>query len=908
MVDDIEQVLYIPSPLETSAVDAAFVPLPDSSNDSLAELAPMQTAPPKSFATSSDALLSTPQKEVKNDSIIGMDSTPPVRNATMETPARKTNTVPEDKPMSPEKAALAAMFDSIKMPPPVSPSKSPRKASGSSILTSPPKQAAGEAAPTAFLLFRQSSSPSTSPSKVDSTDSAASKHFSKDSPLRQPVVISSSSSPGTRLHTMSGETKNASTPLSPAPTTSSTTSRPPRMRPSMMASSSSPSARLSDLSMNLDTTGTQELLFNQDTSFLAAAANTAADITIDDSFDVSRARARIQSASATAASLSSAVTHRSSPAKLGGFRAKPRCSVVPEESGVTNFKPRSLGKVNGNALGLRGLGFGRVVKNAAGDDTIELNLTGSFIGSSSMIAGNLMDESVEASLLFGNNSFSISHSGLQKNEVDKMHKVVEKTNAGRRNSSDNDDDDNKDEDFQRDAQNVQKWAAEAARKAQLQRRAMAKTPVRTVGLARASVTSTVKGPTAATSTVTRPVSRMVPRPSLVTPTAGSRLLKPHASVVPAASKPIVDRAAGLTRSGSASAGLSSLSSPAHNAATSSSAAITQTSGDEAASEIKTPMRSRRKSTFTSSRPPVSGPARRRESLVATTAATLQTHPVPPLPSLGPTTPGRSRTAPAATAPVGTSPSMKTPTAAARTIPKPRSSLTGRTTSVLPTPRASTSAGTIGAIPRPCASLTSSSSAATPSTRTTLSSSSAATMKTPAPHTSTIRSASLATPTARAATSRTSSVDATPVSGMRKSASQPQGLDLDTGECETPTGSGVTPRARILVPHASMSRLSIGPAVGASRTSQLVTPRAAIQRPSARPDSLAERSANNALVTPSAASKVGGRPKVVMTAKSRPSVAARSTAAGGGFGFKPRTWAVYVGPTRSALLDGQDKEN
>lgn len=903
MVDDTEYIFHMSSPLDTSAAEAAAVPLPDSPNDSLVELAPMQAAPSSEVVSVSNTLPSTPQMAVIEGDVLKIETPSAVTGDVLQSPARKTHTMPESKPMSPEKAALAAMFDSIKMPPPVSPSKSPRKTSGSNILSSPSKQVAREAAPAAISLFRKSSSPSTSPSKVDSTDSAASRHDSKDSPLRRPVVISSSSSPGKRLHAADGETKNASTPLSPGPATSSSASRPPRMRPSMLASSSSPSARLSDLSLNLDTTGTQELFFNQDTSFLAAAANTAADVTIDDSFDVSRARARIQSASNSAAT-SSAITRRSSPAKLGAYRAKPRCSVVPEEGGMAEFKPRSPGKARGNALGLRGLGIGRVVKNAAGDDTIELNLTGSFIGNSSMIGGNLMDESGEASLLFGNNSFSITHSGLQNKVVDKMEKVEEKAKAGAggRNSSD------EDEDFERDAQGVQKWAAEAARKAQLERQIATKTPVRSVGVAGTPVTSAVTQPASGSSTITKPVSRIAPRPSLVTPTAGSRLLKPRACAVPSASKPAVDRAAGLVRSGSASAGLASLSSPAAKATTSTSAASTQASSEETGSELKTPMRSRRKSTFTSSRPPVSGPARRRESLAASAAATLQTHPIPPLPPLGPATPGRSRTASAPSAAAGISPNTKTPTAAARSIPKPRSSLTGRTAGVLPTPRTSTAAAGVGAIPRPRPSLASSTTtAATPSTRSTLSSSSVGASKTPGPRTSTIRSASLATPTARAATSRNSSVEATPVSGMRKSASQPHGLDLaEVGE--TPTSNGVTPRARTLVPRASMSRLSTGPAIGASRASQLVTPRMALQRPSARADTLLERSANSALVTPTAVSKVRSGPKVGLASTGRSSISARSTVAGGGFGFKPRTSAVYVGPTRSSMLDDDDKEN
>ncbi|GAC97199.1 hypothetical protein PHSY_004784 [Pseudozyma hubeiensis SY62] len=408
--------------------EAALVPLPDSPNESLVhhESAVTAFAAPASMST---------EQLIRHEAVEGQI---PALSSVLQSPQRKVSA--ETKPMSPEKAALAAMFDSIKMPPPVSPSKSPRKASGSSILSSPSKQLSHDIGPTPMTLFRKTSSPPTSPSKVGSSDSAASRPRTRDSPLRRPVIISSSSSPGKALRMAVGESKNASTPLSPP----SAQSRPARMRPSILASSSSPSAKLSDLTLNFDTTGTQELLFNQDASFLAAAGNAAADVTIDDSFDVSRARARIRSASAATAS-----TRRSSPAKIGGgYKAKPRCSMVPED-GVPEIKSISPGKRN-NTLGSRGLGVGRVVKNAAGDDTIELNLTGSFIANSSMIGGNLMDESGEASLLFGNNSFSISQSKSPKKET----RIQSEKKTAVRGGSDDDDDDDEEEDFERDAKNV----------------------------------------------------------------------------------------------------------------------------------------------------------------------------------------------------------------------------------------------------------------------------------------------------------------------------------------------------------------------------------------------------------------------------------------------------------------------
>ncbi|SPO21809.1 uncharacterized protein UTRI_01301_B [Ustilago trichophora] len=883
-MDDSEQVLLMPSMFGSSAVDAVDVPLPDSPDGSLMELpAPAEKAAigPSDASVLASIASATPEEAIK------LEEPTSSASAMLQSPARKAHTLPEAKPMSPEKAALAAMFDSIKMPPPTSPSKSPRKASSGSsnnnILSSPSKQVAREAAPTALSLFRKSSSsPTNSPSKVASSDSAASRHYSRDSPLRRPVVLSSSS-PGRGLLLSQGETKNASTPLSPAPASASVGSRPPRMRPSMLASSSSPSARLSDLSLTLDTTGTQELLFNQDASFLAAAANTAADVTIDDSFDLSRAKARI------ASNVASASTRRSSPAKFTGYKAKPRCSMVPEE-GVAEIKPSTPGR-RGNALGLRGLGVGRVVKNAAGDDTIELNLTGSFMGNSSMIGGNLMDESGEASLLFGNNSFSISGSHPPKKDSDKAQPDMEK-NTARRGSSDDDDEEEEEEDFERDAAKMQKWAAEAARKAQLGRQVVDKTLSRQIASARAA-TSTVTRPSAGSSTVTKPVSRLAPRPSLVTPTAGSRLLKPRTSAI-AAAKP----EPALSRSGSASAGLSSLAMPTSTPRASSSEAHPGTA--DPATELKTPMRSRRKSTFTSSRPPVSGPARRRESLAA--AAIVQAHPIPALPSLAPATPGRSRTT---SAPAAASP-MKTPTAATRTIPKPRASLTGRTNGVLPTSRASTSAiaasssGAIGSIPRPRASLTSSSTTGVPARPTV--SSSALSTRTPSARAPTVRSASIATPTPRAATSRTAStVDATPTGAMRKSASQPHKLDEGTGDVgETPTaGMG----RRTLVPRASMSRISVT-STGSARGSQLATPRVT---------SVAVRAGNSALMTPSTAVKVsssGVGLKSGIVATSRPSKGAARGPTAGGFGFKPRTSAVHVGATgpQSLLLDGEDKEN
>ncbi|KAJ9477645.1 hypothetical protein PHBOTO_001225 [Pseudozyma hubeiensis] len=834
--------------------DAALVPLPDSPNESLVHQEPAVTALAAAASGSTE-------QSIKHEAVEGQA---PALSSALQSPHRKVST--EHKPMSPEKAALAAMFDSIKMPPPTSPSKSPRKASGSNILSSPSKRHSRDVGTAPTTLFLKTSSPPTSPSKVGSSDSAASRPHTRDSPLRRPVIISSSSSPGKALRMTEGESKNASTPLSPP---SARESRPARMRPSILASSSSPSAKLSDLTLNFDTTGTQELLFNQDASFLAAAGNAAADVTIDDSFDVSRAKARIRSASAVTAS-----TRRSSPAKIGGgYKAKPRCSMVPED-GVPEIKPSSPGK-RSNALGSRGLGVGRVVKNAAGDDTIELNLTGSFIANSSMIGGNLMDESGEASLLFGNNSFSISQTKSPKKEADKQ---AGKKAARRGGSDDDDDDDEEEEDFERDAKNVQRWAAEAARKAQLERHAVDKTPSRATISSR-SGSSTVTRPTAASTTVTKPVSRIGSRPSLATPTAGSRLLQPRSSGV--ASTIRVEPA--LTRSGSASSGLSSTST----APTSSS----QPDSSDLPNEAKTPMRSRRKSTFTSSRPPVSG-ARRRDSLAAA-GVVVQPQPIPPLPSLGPATPGRTRTT--STPGAGTSPGLKTPTAATtRTIPKPRTSLTGRTSAVNATSRASAPvfASTAGSVPRPRTSLTSSTAAT--AARSSLSASTATATRTPGGRTATSRSASLATPTARTATSRSSlaPVEATPVAGgMRKSISQPQGLDLD------PTETPVTVRpASTLVPRASMTRIGSVGSSASSRTSALVTPRATDGRVAA---ALGDRRTYGNVAT-SGNSAVG---KVGVPAARRPSVT------GGGFGFKPRASAVYVGATRAgSLLDEGDKEN
>lgn len=137
--------------------------------------------------------------------------------------------------------------------------------------------------------------------------------------------------------------------------------------------------------------------------------------------------------------------------------------------------------------------------------------------------------------------------------------------------------------------------------------------------------------------------------------------------------------------------------------------------------------------------------------------------------------------------------------------------------------------------------------------------------------------------------------------MRKSASQPHNLDAATVDVgETPI-AGVGPRT--LVPRASMSRMSTA-TTGTTRASQLATPRGT---------SGAARAANSALVTPSTAVKVsssGLGVKSGVVATSRPSMGATRGAAGGGFGFKPRTSAVYVGATRplSLLLDGEDKEN
>ncbi|GAC72704.1 histone 2A [Moesziomyces antarcticus T-34] len=465
------------------SVEPMAVPLPTSPDTSIQEVL-VGPSDPSSLA---DVSIQQPSERSDQPTAGTIDTL-------LLLPARKAVSLTSDaappKPMSPEKAALAAMFDSIKMPPPVSsPTKSPRKASNH-LLNSPSKGGCG--------LFGASSSPS----KVDSTDSAASR-----SPMRCPVVIRSSS-PGLG-HLTTNEDKKASTPLSPAPTSSASSQHAGR---SWLAAPSSPSAKLSDLSLVLDTTGTQELLFNQDASFLAAAANTAADVTIDDSFDVSRAKARIRSATTAAPG----PRHRSSPAKLGALRAKPRFSTVPEDA-AADFKPRTASQADSNSLGLRNLGVGRVVKNAAGDDTIELNLTGSFMGNSSLVLGNLMDESGEASLLFGNNSFSISQSRSPV-RAEKQQELA-KVRGGARGSKDDeeDDDDDENEDYEREARDVQKWAAEAARKAQQTRVSTLadKTPSRFVGR-----TATTAAASRAAPPV--PAARATPRASLTTPAAASR--------------------------------------------------------------------------------------------------------------------------------------------------------------------------------------------------------------------------------------------------------------------------------------------------------------------------------------------------------------------------------------------------
>ena len=853
--------------------DAALVPLPDTPNKSLVHPV-AETEVRAAFASSDKQAF---QEHLADTFNANARSTLSV--ATLQSPQRKTTANLESKPMSPEKAALAAMFDSIKMPHPISPSKSPRKASGSSILSSPSKQTAPESASTVSSLFLNTSSSSTSPSKVGSTDSATCRPHTRDSPLRRPVIISSSSSPGKKLRPTEVETENASTPLSPADLPASDV-RQPRMRPSVLASSSSPSAKLSDLSLTLDTTGTQELLFSQDASFLAATATTAADVTINDSFDVSRAKARIKSSSVT----SVAAATNTSPTKFGGgYKARPRCSMVPEDA-VPDIKPSSPDKRR-NALGLRGLGVGRVVKNAAGDDTIELNLTGSFMGNSSLIGGNLMDESGEPSLLFGSNSFSISHSRSPKKETAQQpEKQIERKGS----SDDNEEEEEEEEEnFERDAKNVQKWAAEAARKTQLGRRVDEKSPNRVLMSSRTAL-STVTQPSASGSTVARPVSRIAPRNSLVTPTARTRLFQPRASAV----STMVTAEPALSRSGSASSGLSATSASAISCSSSSSA---QLDGKDLVKEVKTPMRSRRKSTFTSTRPPVSGPARRRESLAA--AAVVQAHPIPSLPSLGPATPGRMR---ATSTPVAnTSPGTRTPTApTSRTISKPRTSLTGRNSAVNAAPRASAPAtASTRSIPRPRASLT---STTTPAASRTAFATTTATTRTPSGRTATTRSTSLAAPTSRTATSRYSMapVEATPVGapGIKKSASQPHGLETGTA-LVTP---GIARPQRTLVPRASMSQIGSG-ATTSSRSSTLVTPRAAA---GGQTNAFSNRTTNSSTavtkISTVGTSKIGG------PTTHKPSI----PAAAGGFGFKSRTSAVYIGAAREPALlpDDGDKEN
>ncbi len=437
---------------------------------------------------------------------------------------------------------------------------------------------------------------------------------------------------------------------------------------------------------------------------------------------------------------------------------------------------------------------------------------------------------------------------------------------------------------------MQRWAAEAVRKAQQTRVSTLadKTPSRLVGRTPAPATASKAAPAV-------PAGRAAPRASLTTPVAASRLAKPRSSAV--AIKPATNGEGRLVRSGSTSS-VVSLSSPARST-TSTRGSMLGGSADEPGSDAKTPMRSRRKSTFTSSRPPVSGPARRRESLAAAAGVPVP-QPLPPVPSLVATTPGRSRPAPVARV-ASNSPSLKTPTAPARIV-KPRASLTGAT------PRAAAAPSIVGLIPRPRASLTG---------RVSLVPVQAEEAKTQAPRVGQIRSASLITPSARAS-ARSVQAEATPLGGMRKSASQPQGLDA-SGDA-TPAAPGA--RARTVVPRASMSRIGTAAPAVAARSSLLTTPRsvrpAAVEasrvRTSARAEALVERAANateaDALRTPLASSKVVTASKIAAPASGRPTATAR-TPASGGFGFKPRTSAVFVGSARTAPAShtsGENKEN
>lgn len=443
------------------------------------------------------------------------------------------------KSMSPEKAALAAMFDSIQMPAPTSPTKSPRKPA---LLT----------------------------------------HSTKPMLTRGPLV------PGRLL---------------------ATTTSPSRSRQrGVVQGNASPSAKLSDLSLLPDTTNAHEWFVNDRTlgsdSFLAAGV---ADVTINDSFDVSRARKMYSTRATTAAQ---------------GAKA---------------------------ANGLSRLGVGRVVKNAAGDDTIELS---SFAAGSASMMDNLLDESGQNTLLFGS-SFSVNK---------------EKRSARRSDGSSNGSSSSGEDEMQ-----VKLWNGKLHSSTQpLVTPRQIKQPVPTA-------TSATVRPTARQLTLSRTLS--------IGKTSSSTCLAARSEqITPAASRLLQSRGATVT--------------PAVSRGTST---------DEAGDDGKTPMRQRRKSTFTASRPPVSGHVSRRESLLA----------APPVPQVAPKTPGRVG---AIKAKIDSPRSAtKTPIAKslpARTLPRPRASLTSATTprlatASLPVSTSATSLSSLtkgaggasaGSIPRPRASL------------------------------------------------------------------------------------------------------------------------------------------------------------------------------------------------------------
>ncbi|SPO39752.1 uncharacterized protein PSFLO_05233 [Pseudozyma flocculosa] len=576
-----------------------------------------------------------------------------------------------EKPMSPERKAIAAKFDAISMPPPMqlSPRRRGRGSSGTTVGSSPSKRttsAEQRAALRATLGLGPLSSPTMPPEHLRAT--------------------------GSGLAETMGAQRNKLGISPPKAASTSTARRPLAARPSRATRNggSSPS-KLEDMSLLLDSSAT-DLMGESlgDSSFLAAAGN----VTLDDSFDLN--------AHATRAN-----RPRGAPSQPSRSRP-PRISVVPEapssEERGAAIAPAAAPPSPRQAergFGRNVLGLGLAPKPTAGptsssnstiknpfaapssdESTAELDLTGR-----STSLSLLMDESGEKSLLFGGNlsaSFVNARDGVSEREAEErgaaapsagrpLNRVTAETLAAN------------DRQNQRTASNASSsssatTAVGRSRRASLASSVTSTTSVRTVRESPAAPARST-GLRQPGSGLVRSTSTSSARSRIGGEAGGSDA---NTKTPIAAARTLARPSAAAATSAAATSAAAATSSLARRRTTSTTStqdrpAASSATTSTTASATATPMASRRKSL--ASRPPVSGSASRRESLISLSATTAVT------PSSSASTIAVPRRRPVSP-PAGAELEMKTPTGPVRTISSHRTAAgggdvaSGRTTSAV----------------------------------------------------------------------------------------------------------------------------------------------------------------------------------------------------------------------------------